>query len=333
MRWASILLLLLAAACGEDSSRDGDGAGDADADTDTDADSDTDTDTDSDSEAPSGGCESVDILFVIDDSASMEEEQANLIASFPEFVGFLEQYEDTNGDPVSYRVGVTTTGVGRDFTHDPISLPPMPGNVENAQDGMLVGQESCSLGAHPWIEGPGDDVTDKFACAAEVGILGPGVEMPLAAMRLALGNQSEPGAPNEGFYPEDGTALLVVVFITDEDDCSLEEGGTAVSTPTGGTCDPAQSTGLEDVADHWQFLSDLAGGQERVVVVGIAGQSVGGCSSSFGDASYASRLVEFVGLAGDHGVLGDICSGDLAQPLQTALETITVACDEMPVIE
>ena len=42
-----------------------------------------------------------------------------------------------------------------------------------------------------------------FGCAvaAAVGAEGSGHEMPLAALGLALGPKSQPGEPNEGFYP------------------------------------------------------------------------------------------------------------------------------------
>ena len=57
-------------------------------------------------EAGAGGCKKVDLLFVIDNSGSMEDEQANLIASFPAFIdGIRNQLADTEG----YHVGVTTS--------------------------------------------------------------------------------------------------------------------------------------------------------------------------------------------------------------------------------
>src|SRR4051794_8019943 len=53
------------------------------------------------------GCTKMDVLFVIDNSGSMGEEQTNLVANFPMFISVLDQ------SGLDYRVGVTTTG--RDY--------------------------------------------------------------------------------------------------------------------------------------------------------------------------------------------------------------------------
>src|SRR5688500_7280074 len=50
------------------------------------------------------GCSKMDLLFVIDNSGSMGQEQANLIANFPMFIQVLDQ------SGLDYRVAVTTTG-------------------------------------------------------------------------------------------------------------------------------------------------------------------------------------------------------------------------------
>ena len=49
------------------------------------------------------GCSKMDLLFVIDNSGSMQQEQTNLIANFPTFISVL----DASG--LDYRVAVTTT--------------------------------------------------------------------------------------------------------------------------------------------------------------------------------------------------------------------------------
>ncbi|MCB9568033.1 MAG: DUF11 domain-containing protein [Myxococcales bacterium] len=54
------------------------------------------------------GCKNVDLLFVIDNSGSMEDEQVNLINSFPGFVNAMQMQLDS---AESYHVGVTTSDV------------------------------------------------------------------------------------------------------------------------------------------------------------------------------------------------------------------------------
>ena len=64
------------------------------------------------------GCAKIDILFVVDDSGSMAQEQANLTTNFPQFISVIEQ------SGLDYRVAVTTTGV--DYTYSQGSLPGFP---------------------------------------------------------------------------------------------------------------------------------------------------------------------------------------------------------------
>ena len=83
------------------------GDGGADSDVDSDADGDTDT-----NDTLEEGCNKMDILFVIDNSDSMSEEQDNLIASFPAFIERIEAYDVIGTDePLDYHVGVISTEV------------------------------------------------------------------------------------------------------------------------------------------------------------------------------------------------------------------------------
>ena len=93
-------------------------SGTGDTDTDTDTGSATETGMTSETTAGTGGTNTggdpiainrdVDVLFVIDNSASMGEEQATLAANFAAFVGVLEQ-SHVRAD---YRIAVTTTDNG-----------------------------------------------------------------------------------------------------------------------------------------------------------------------------------------------------------------------------
>ncbi len=125
----------------------------------------------------------MDILFVIDDSGSMEQERVNLTSNFSDFVAGLDSYEPGNGSTLKYRIGVTTTSVNKDYMEFILpGYPSMPGNQDSSwPDGKLVGQSQCALSS-PWIDGPDGDVVTSFECAANVGISGSGTEMPFAAM-------------------------------------------------------------------------------------------------------------------------------------------------------
>src|SRR5687767_15154056 len=51
----------------------------------------------------------VDVLWVIDNSGSMEDEQADLVANFPAFMDFFL------GSGLDYHIGVTSTDLDRNY--------------------------------------------------------------------------------------------------------------------------------------------------------------------------------------------------------------------------
>src|SRR5690349_21291387 len=61
-----------------------------------------------------GHCTAIDLLFVIDNSGTMGEEQLNLAANFPLLVDQLQNLTDEEGNPInaSVNVMVTTTDFG-----------------------------------------------------------------------------------------------------------------------------------------------------------------------------------------------------------------------------
>jgi hypothetical protein len=131
----------------------------------------------------------VDILFVVDNSGSMSDDQELLAANFASFfeVGLA------SGSP-SFQIGVTTTDV--------LSA--------NAARGRLVGD--------PAILGAGTSgLAQRFADNVRVGVNGAGLELGLEAMRLALEHPD-----NVGFLRRD--AALSVVFVTDEEDAGAFPG-------------------------------------------------------------------------------------------------------------
>ncbi len=215
----------------------------------------------------------VDILFVIDDSGSMGEEQAALAANFSAFVEVLED-PDVDAD---YRIGITTTDNGHpgcwestpeggalqlrscrthidDFVFSPntndeidrreeacletcpealADLTTLPSWLDPQQPG--VGDER----ARPWLERgrgrtnvpEGVTTAQALGCWGPQGINGCGYESPLESMHKALRRSSTDGEDGQGFLRED--ALLQVVFITDEADCSTGPSALAAFDPDG----------------------------------------------------------------------------------------------------
>jgi len=189
----------------------------------------------------------VDILFVIDNSGSMAEEQARLARNFPAFIDSL----DNMG--ADYRIGITTTDVAHPGCTKDAS--PEDGGLVlrscteavaegafqfNETDAATACTDQCKLAGdqlrvtpshdgavHPWLESiagqqnlpAGVTMADAFACFGPQGINGCGFESPLEAMRLAISKaRADKGT---GFMRDE--ALLSVVLVTDEADCSSNQ--------------------------------------------------------------------------------------------------------------
>ena len=88
----------------------------------------------------------------------------------------------------------------------------------------------------------------------------------------------------------------------------------------------------EGKAEAKAMLDTFAGGEDRYVVVTVAGPQSGSCNSAFGDAAAAPILHEFTNSV-PNGVMGDICLGDLSQPLEAALSVIQTSCDTFPPVD
>lgn len=276
-------------------------------------------------------CDKMDILFIVDDSGSMAEEQANLASNFPRFVEILNAYRTSSGSQLDYRLGVTTTGkdITTVITFDVPGFPLPPMEIaEMGPSGALL--QACGM-TRKWIEASDSDVAGTFSCLAEVGTGGSGVEMPLYMTELALTERVADGS-NVGFLRED--ALLAVVILTDEDDCSRPEDRIELTLDISGgatsaadTCDPTATLPVD------RFLGALdaaKGDRGRWAASIIAGPGPGSCSSSFGDAAEATRLKQFAMDAGENVIFSSICDGDLSSSLMEALDTFEAACQSFP---
>jgi len=319
-----------------DSGREDDSDGGTDSDADTDAD--TDSDSDSDTDGYGVGCTEMDILFVIDDTGSMDCEQAELGSAFPGFISVLAEYSNENAANISYRIGVTTTGRTADITFQVPMIGPVP-MPQSGLDGDLVMPDGSSV---PWLEGSASDLAVAFPQLAGVGTGGPSYEMPLQALGLALAKDSDGGA-NEGFLREN--ALFIAVVITDEDDCSTTE--TVIDGIPDDQCmshegDPVFAEYmLEPLQSYKDMLDSRFGNDSRYVFVTIAGAQACDSSSvtcsgdqdSYSGAHEAIRMKDFMSNYigtndGDNGVFADICTTDMPGALAAALEKMEVACDE-----
>jgi hypothetical protein len=267
-------------------------------------------------------CRKMDLVFVIDDSQSMDEEQAGLANNFPMFADVLNNYTVGDGTHLDYRAAITTTGITASYnviTPSIPGFPPLPpvSGSQSGADGAF--RQTCGM-TRPWLE-PGDpNMAATFACAANVGTNGPAYEMPLRAAELAV----DP-AVNPGFVRED--ALLGLVLITDEDDCSRRQ---SPFETHGDGCAFNGDTDLATIPSFVAGFDERKGGRARWAAAVMAGTVE--CTSAFGHADEAARMKQFAQEGGTNVAFGDLCQGNLALALQQALDTFQTACENFPPI-
>jgi hypothetical protein len=170
----------------------------------------------------------VDILFVIDDSESMKDEQNSLAQNFPLFIQTLESIE---GGLPNVHIGVISTNMGAHpdipkcgpndsdegklqfaFVNDP-AFPQCQDGSLSLNGGATYISDELDEESGARVRNYDGNLANVFSCMAVVGVNGCGFEMQLESMRAAL-----TGGVNGDFLRND--AYLAVIFITDEDDCS-----------------------------------------------------------------------------------------------------------------
>lgn len=148
--------------------------------------------------------EKVDILLVVDNSASMQPYQEELGQNFAGFIQFFLEAD------VAYHIAVTSTTLA----------PGLPvGSFDCTTEDVLELVEDGEI-AGPLILAPGTpNAEQKFAELVDVGTCGSGAEMGLHASWVALTDRVLDGT-NAGFLRED--AALSIIYVSDEQDASPE---------------------------------------------------------------------------------------------------------------
>jgi hypothetical protein len=186
---------------------------------------------------------SVDVVFMVDDSASMTPLQTKLTAAFPAYINALKALP---GGLPDIHVGVVSSsmGAGRDPGIDHCPQGGDQGIFHTKPLGSTCATASLNAGQNFIINVGGQanytgDISDVFACIALLGANGCGFEHQLESVARALGADGAPApAQNGGFLRAD--ALLQIVLLTNEDDCSappdsdlFDESSMTVADPLG----------------------------------------------------------------------------------------------------
>ncbi|MGQ0507720.1 MAG: choice-of-anchor D domain-containing protein [Myxococcaceae bacterium] len=226
----------------------------------------------------------VDVLFVIDNSGSMMEEQQSLGQNFAAFLTAAQAAQ------VDYRIGVTTTGI----ESSPGGWSSCPGGVEGGEAGRLFPVN----GSSPRIITPTtQNAAQVFAANVQVGWCHwneQGLEGAYRALSTPLANSAddpstaEASDGNLGFLRPN--AKLVVLFVTDEDDFSPQP-----------------------VAFYETFFRSLKGNEPSLLSLSaiVGPENLATCPTA---SSTGSRYLQLARATG--GVTENICTPNWAESLK-----------------
>jgi len=205
--------------------------------------------------------DAVDILFVVDDSISMRQEQELLALGFFRFVERLQEEE------MDFHLGVVSTDM----------------DDKNPDAGRLLGIPAVLTEAD-------DDFTQRFMDRVQVGTEGSDKEQGLEAGVVAVEHPE-----NEGFLRDEAT--LAVIFVSDENDCSND--GTLLDDSDGSRCYDYREA-LVSSQDYIRRYQGLKGLDGRVVASGIIGPPASeGCEDSWPGQRYETVIGKLDGVEGN----------------------------------
>jgi hypothetical protein len=208
----------------------------------------------------------IDILWVIDTSGSMAEEQQALADNFEHFItNFVSKNYD-------FRIAVTTTAAWEKL-YNPNSKK---AEFRHCPPGVTAPHASCTN--YPIIDRETPDPVGVFMVNAMQGIAENGDERSFQSMQAALESSLDSNSINYGFHRPD--AFLAVILVSDEDDFShpgtshiqanyspnhgrtwneiwrygsSSSGSYSPSTSCGGACSPTGSYGIRQYYENLVF--------------------------------------------------------------------------------
>ncbi|MCE9577337.1 MAG: hypothetical protein K8W52_29580 [Deltaproteobacteria bacterium] len=309
----------------------------------------------------------VDLLFVVDTSASMASAQASLAANMPAVADALAP---PPRGLLSLHVGVVSADLGTGgvalgtCTHD--------GDDARLLTGTCAGLTAPFLEDVPLRDGQrarnySGALADRLACATQLGTSGCAIAQPLEAMRRALDPARNPGFRRAG-------ARLMVVLVSNQDDCSVRAPdifaapGTDAQkrfrcTTQGLTCAEEIATvgekhdcvpdeaspyvhGVDEYADFLAGSGDagaalvgvISGPASPVTVVGTLDEPalVPACSGAIGTAAPAVRLRALADRVA-YPAASDVCGSDLSVALAPIAylnkTTLEATCIGAPIVD
>lgn len=237
----------------------------------------------------------VDVLMVVDNSASMAAYQDNLSSNFNAFMSnFLTKGYD-------FHLAVTTTDAylaGDQFRKDP--------NLARFRDGAGAARSGVSI-----ITDNMADPLGVFALNSRLGVGGSGDERAFASIKAAISSPL-----NQGFLRD--SSFLAVIILSDEDDFSHSE-RLESSWNRGGIADHSYDSGLESVDSYVSFLDSItrssgSGRRYNVNAITVADEAcLARHRMDTTGTVIGRRYMDMV--AKTEGVLGSICEDNFSTTL------------------
>ncbi len=216
----------------------------------------------------------IDVLFVIDNSGSMQTSQTNLANNFPSFINYFKS------KGYDFRIAVTTTDAfyGDQFVTAGCTLC----NLAQAQ----------FRGNPKVVDNNTPDLENVFKVNAQVGINGAGDERAFSSLKAALSSPL-----NVNFHRRD--AFLSVIIVSDEEDFS-HVGSNWNESYT--------NPGLFAVSIYKDFLQTFTAGQATsdfsVSTISVIDEA---CRATLGGvAKVATRYMELAAITG--GTKNSLCN-------------------------
>ncbi|MBI5486177.1 MAG: hypothetical protein HY905_02470 [Deltaproteobacteria bacterium] len=209
----------------------------------------------------------LDMLVVLDDSPSMDGERQAFLEQFPEVLRDLLVESDPDGDTCPEHVvlddlhlAVVTPNLGSDGLGLPGCNDDVGGDEACFRLAPAPAAPDCPAALPPFLAldrseletYPPERLIADFTCLAAAGAAGCGIEQPLAAALRALTVQAGDEGCNRGFRrPE---VPLALIFVTDEDDGSLDPAHPELLAPDRSDLGPLPLRS----ALHPELLRDMA---------------------------------------------------------------------------
>ncbi|HZL16570.1 MAG TPA: hypothetical protein VFG23_02370 [Polyangia bacterium] len=238
--------------------------------------------------AAMSGSGPIAVLFVIDDSPAMAGVAGGLAAQYSMFAQVFQGFPV--GTPPLHAAFISATVPSSDCT----SPGPRGAICGLTSPDQFLSAEYC--GADPNSSGSLDDT---FACLGSFGAQGCGMPQPLEAARRALGGDPSGGALFGQTPFVNPAAQLVIVFVTAEDDASVQNGA------------------LVPIEDYLRFFGGLTVSPYNSLFISVIGPE--GCPSAGAVAPVPTpRLDQLAAAVGDNGESTSICDPSLTSALAAA---------------